>query len=62
MSKIVWSCTPQCQSPSFASQNAAAVEGLMVSGPNAPFDETDIPGVKAYREGVTNDAGRLGER
>ena len=55
MSKIVWSCTPQCQSPSFASQNAAAVEGLMVSGPNAPFDETDIPGVKAYREGVTND-------
>ena len=55
MSKIVWSCTSQCQSPSFASQNAAAVEGLYISQLLTPFDETDVPGVKLYREGVTND-------
>ena len=38
-----------------ASQNAAAIEGLYVSQLLTPFDETDVPGVKLYREGVTND-------
>jgi ABC-type branched-subunit amino acid transport system substrate-binding protein len=55
MSKIVWSCTSQCQSPSFATQNAAAVEGLYISQLLTPFDETDVEGVKLYREGVTNE-------
>ena len=55
MTKVLFSCTSQCQTPSFASQNAAAVEGLYVSQLLTPFDETDVPGVKAYREGVTNE-------
>jgi ABC-type branched-subunit amino acid transport system substrate-binding protein len=56
MTKVVWTCTSQCQSPSFATQNAAAVEGLYISQLLTPFDETDVPGVKAYRAGVTDDA------
>ncbi len=55
MSKIVWSCTSQCQSPSFATQNAAAVEGLHISQLLTPFDETSVEGVKLYRAGVTNE-------
>ncbi len=55
MTKVLWSCTSQCQTPSFASQNAAAIEGLYVSQLLTPFDETDVPGVKLYREGVTNE-------
>ena len=55
MTKVVWSCTSQCQSPSFATQNAEAVEGLYISQLLTPFDETDVEGVGLYREGVTNE-------
>jgi ABC-type branched-subunit amino acid transport system substrate-binding protein len=55
MSTVLWSCTSQCQTPSFASQNADAIEGLYVSQLLTPFDETDVEGVKLYREGVTNE-------
>jgi ABC-type branched-subunit amino acid transport system substrate-binding protein len=55
MTKVLWSCTSQCQTPSFASQNAEAIEGLYVSQLLTPFDETEVEGVKLYREGVTNE-------
>jgi hypothetical protein len=55
MTKVLWSCTSQCQTPSFATQNAEAIEGLYVSQLLTPFDETDVEGVGLYREGVTNE-------
>jgi hypothetical protein len=56
MTKVIFTCTSQCQSPSFLSANADAVDGLYISQILTPFDETDVEGVKLYREGVTNDA------
>jgi hypothetical protein len=55
MTKVIWTCTSQCQSPSFASVNAEAVEGLYVSQLLTPFDEIEVEGVGLYREGVTDD-------
>ncbi len=55
MTKVIWTCTSQCQSPSFATTNAEAVEGLYISQLLTPFDETDVEGVGLYREGVTDE-------
>ncbi len=55
MDSIFWMCTGQCLTPSFASTNAEAIEGLHVSSPLAPYDETDIEGVGMYRERVADE-------
>jgi ABC-type branched-subunit amino acid transport system substrate-binding protein len=52
MESILWTCTSQCQTPSFAAANADAIEGLYVSQLLTPWTDTGVEGVAAYLDGV----------
>jgi ABC-type branched-subunit amino acid transport system substrate-binding protein len=53
-SSIIWTCTSQCQTPTFLEQGGDAVEGLYVSQLLTPWTETGVEGVAAYREAVAD--------
>jgi hypothetical protein len=51
MSKIVWVCTSQCETPAFLKQNPDA-NGLYVSQLLTPPSDTKVPGVASYTTDV----------
>jgi ABC-type branched-subunit amino acid transport system substrate-binding protein len=55
MDSIAWVCTSQCMNPTFASQNADSVEGLIISESLTPFNETDVEAVAEYRSLVSDE-------
>ena len=50
---IIWTCTSQCQTPTFLEQSGDAVEGLYVSQLLTPWTDTGVEGVAAYLEAVS---------